>query len=389
MRDSGGHSGNSFAETHIPLLMIGCSCDSNREKFYKQIDFAATFSLLNDLPIPSASIGSIIPEMLFNASQLNMLDDMKRVNQHLIDKIGTDGTEELKFDFKKAKSFHEMFANDSKNLNAYFQAENNYLASMNHISDHLAKRSLDVNLFQVLHGLFNNLWIVVTILLPTDDHVKDLKLTLRGFLPLTFGAVVLKLTVINEIFGQTNDIKSFSVFIVMIIVIHVVFSIFKAKVERFKWFTLFSHDLLYILIFGHLAYVVSVGSSSFVEEEHQIWYYFCSAIFAFLSFFELRGRQDFQSFVGATLKCLSFLILHIVIRRMNQTGDKWINVPDIGDWLRREGNQDFLHIYVVGSLIASGTWLVKAHCTKPIMIPFIFIGNVLLYFHHTRSINER
>jgi flagellar biosynthesis protein FliQ len=48
-----------------------------------------------------------------------------------------------------------------------------------------------------------------------------------------------------------------------------------------------------------------------------------------------------------------------------------------------------LHSFVVLSLIASAVWLTIVHCSKPLMIPFIIIGNILLYFHHTRSINER
>lgn len=53
MRDSGGHSGNSFAETHIPLLVIGDGhCESNNEHFYKQTDFAATFSVINGKGTP-------------------------------------------------------------------------------------------------------------------------------------------------------------------------------------------------------------------------------------------------------------------------------------------------------------------------------------------------
>lgn len=388
MRDSGGHSGNSYAETHVPLIVIGTHCESNYEKFYKQIDFASTFSIMNGMPIPSASIGSIIPEML-NLTQLQKLDTLKVVNQRLMKMVESDGTEEFKFQFEKAKSFHQMFANDSNNKNSFLQAESNYLTSTNSISDRLAQRSLDVNIFQVLFGLILNILISVTILMPCDTLVKDLKLTGKSFVPFIVGGFVLKLLVINEIFSQSNDLRTFLVMASMTILLRVVLGILYSKLERFKWFQLFDHDLLYLLMLGHFFFVISVGGSSFVEEEHQIWYYFCNTLFAFFTFFEFRGRSSAKSFITVTFKCFTFLLLHAVIRRMNQTGDKWINIPDLGDWLHRDVNQHYLHVFVVFSLIASVAWLATVHCTKPTMIPFILIGNVLLYFHHTRSINNR
>lgn len=388
MKDSGGHGGNSHAETRIPLLMIGCNCESN-EKFYKQIDFASTFSILNGLPIPSASIGSTIPEMFFNLTQRQKLDNFKIVNQRLLKMVEPEGTEQFKFQFEKAQSFHEMFIKDANNKNAYQQAEINYLTSSEGISDRLAQRSLNVNLLQVLLGLFLNMLIVGTILLPCDELVKDLKLTWRSFTPFIAGGIVLKLLVFNEIFNQTNDLKSFAVIVVMSTVLRVVLGIINIKFERFKWFHFFDHDLLYLLMLGHFFFVISVGSSSFVEEEHQIWYYFCNAMFVFLSFFEFRGRSSAKAFIGATFKCFFYLIMHVVIRRMNQTGDKWINVQDLGDWLHRDINQNYLHVFVVFSLAASTAWLLFAHCSKPPLVPFIVIANILLYFHHTRSMINR
>lgn len=90
MRDAGGHSGNSFHETHIPLFMIGCNCESNNDTFYNQIDFATSFSIINGLPLPKSSMGSIIPELLIDVEPLKKLDLFKIINQRLLDMIGYD-----------------------------------------------------------------------------------------------------------------------------------------------------------------------------------------------------------------------------------------------------------------------------------------------------------
>lgn len=389
MRDSGGHSGNSFAETHIPLLVIGSSCESNRDKFYQQIDFAGTFSILNGLPIPSASIGSIIPEMLFNLTQLQKLEKFKMVNQRLLNMVVSDGSEEFKLQFQKAKSFHDMFINDLNDKNAYLQAEANYLTSSRAISDQLGRKSQDVNLFQVLLGLALNILICITILIPCDGLMKDLKMTVKSFLSFVIGSCLLKVFVINEIFQQSNSFGSFFTMAVIASVLRVVLGIINAKFERFKWFHFFDNDLLYLLTLGHTLFIVSVGSSSFVEEEHQIWYYFCSAIFVFLTFLDFKGRNSVRTVFGVFGKCFSFLFLHVVIRRMNQTGDKWINVPDIGDWLHREENHLWMHFMVIVSLVLSAAWIVFVHCDSSPILLFVVIGHALLNFHHTRSIGNR
>lgn len=393
MRDSGGHSGNSYAETHVPLIMIGHptgDCENNKEKFYKQIDFASTFAIINGLPIPASSIGSIIPEMLFNMTQQEKLEKMKMANQRLIQLVESDGSDEFVHQFEKAKSFHQMFANNTNNNKAFLEATMNYLASSQAISDRLGQHSLDVNLFQVLLGLFVNLLISLTIILPCDGMVKDLKLTARSFLSFIIGSFVLKLLVFNEIFQQTNSVNSFLIIGAMSMMLRIVFGILNAKHERFKWFFLFDHDLLYLLMLGQFFFVISVCGSSFVEEEHQIWYYLCNTIFCFFVFFEFRGEKNHTAIIlNTAVKCFAFLLLHIVIRRMNATGDKWINVPDIGDWFHRDVHEHTLHAFIMLSMFASGAWLISVHCTNALMIPFVLIGNVLLYFHHTRSITDR
>lgn len=311
------------------------------------------------------------------------------VNERLLKMMGSEGNDVLKFKLEKAKTYHKMFAYDATNKNAYEQAVSNYLTSSRGMSDLLAQLSLEVDLFQVLLGLFFNLLITITILLPCDDLLKDLKLSAKSFAVYIVISLAIKLLVINEVFDQANDLKSFVTLFVASSLLRIVIGIFNAKSERFKWFRLFDHDLLYMLILGHFFFVISVGSSSFVEEEHQIWYYFCNALFAFFTFHDYRGRTKLKSFFTVTFKCFTFLLLHIVIRRINQTGDKWISVPDLGDWFHSEAHQFYLHAFVVLSLVASAVWIVLVHCTKNHLVPFILIGNILLYFHHTRTINFR
>lgn len=42
---------------------------------------------------------------------------------------------------------------------------------------------------------------------------------------------------------------------------------------------------------------------------------------------------------------------HLIGRRLNQTGDKWLNVPDIGDWLQMDEHRLANSFFTIGSLL--------------------------------------
>lgn len=386
MRDAGGHSGNSFPEVHIPLFMIGCNCESNNETFYNQIDFATSFSILNGLPLPSSSIGSVIPEFLFALEPLRKLDLLKVVNQRLLDMIdANDKSAEFYLWHKKAKSFHEIFATDSNNKNAYQQAIKYYVESSQEISNKLAKDSLEVNMFYVLLGIAMIFIIAFTVVVPTDSIFKDAKISIKGSVPLILCFLGLRIFVFNELFGVHNDFYSFIIVIVLAVLLYTIHDILRIKLERHKTH-LFDNDILYLLLLGHFFYTISVASSSFIEEEHQIWYYVCNAMFIILTFFEFRGRRSVESFLSVAIQCFPILVLHVFIRRMNQTGDKWINWQDIGDWMHKKENEEWLHFSIFVSLTASLVWLIYVHVRSKVLVPFLIIAKILLYYHHTRSL---
>jgi ethanolaminephosphotransferase len=75
-----------------------------------------------------------------------------------------------------------------------------------------------------------------------------------------------------------------------------------------------------LLIIYPLFHIISLFSSSFIEEEHQCWYYLLSTYLLLITIEE----KSFQN--------LFMLILSRVIRSWNQTGNKWLHLNDIGDF---------------------------------------------------------
>lgn len=117
------------------------------------------------------------------------------------------------------------------------------------------------------------------------------------------------------------------------------------------------------LTFGVILHGLSSISSSFIEEEHQIWYYLNSTVWMILYLMETihllnaKGSKKImtnelqQSIIPNQLKWALLFCGHLVARRLNQTGDKWLNIPDIGDWLQMEDHRTWHSLFVSVSLL--------------------------------------
>lgn len=48
--------------------------------------------------------------------------------------------------------------------------------------------------------------------------------------------------------------------------------------------------------------------------------------------------------------CIIPLLVHRFLRKLNQTGNKWAFIPDIGDWLNEEKNITVLLIVYISGI---------------------------------------
>jgi ethanolaminephosphotransferase len=113
---------------------------------------------------------------------------------------------------------------------------------------------------------------------------------------------------------------------------------------------------------GTLLHDVSLSSSSFIEEEHQVWY-FLWLTFAVVILYELfcdlfskkqsvpvSKRHSSQEKHGPDWllwNWLGLLFLHRILRKWNQTGDKWSSLPDVGDWLIQQERKPYLSVVLL------------------------------------------
>lgn len=122
-------------------------------------------------------------------------------------------------------------------------------------------------------------------------------------------------------------------------------------------------ELDVLLLAGTVGHTLSLASSSFVEEEHQIWYFLlntlCLAVFQDVCrkyFREKRSpggeeetilpskdshssdhpKAEIYSEKWLALATPPFtLVCCRLLRSLNQTGVQWAHIPDVGHWLNR------------------------------------------------------
>lgn len=89
-------------------------------------------------------------------------------------------------------------------------------------------------------------------------------------------------------------------------------------------------------IIGTLCWV----SSSFVEEEHQIWLFFLGT-FIFCNVFKFDDEKR------VNLKWIVSFVFLRFLRNLNKVGDQNSYVSDLSDWLDKEANTDFLKAFFI------------------------------------------
>lgn len=154
-------------------------------------------------------------------------------------------------------------------------------------------------------------------------------------------------------------------------------------------------ELDVLLLAGTVAHTISLAASSFVEEEHQIWYFLLSTLC--LAVFQDVCRKYFreQKVSGddedtllpskgshpsahpkgeiysekwlALATPIFTLVCCRLLRSLNQTGVQWAHLPDVGHWLNRLSLPLILIHIMINTVQAKITYIVKKSWIKSYM----------------------
>lgn len=352
MRDSGGHGGSSYFETHVPLLVIGHGC-TNGSLF--QIDIPVNLAVLLGLNIPSTSIGQIRSNLL-SVSLEKYLYALRYNNLMLLNKSNL-----CEDHFLMATKFHEMYIKSLDEIYA-FKAIDFYKNCSNVISEHLIKSSVKQD--------FNSLIIAVLVMF------NVLMILIKNLIVQSYGkasfSIIEYVTYLIIVFMQLKlSVHIYSAISIIILTIFLIKNVI--LFIRINCIYQTSEDVLKLLILVSIIHPLTFFSSSFVEEEHQYWYFFNIALIIYIVLSKVRQLTHVFVFFGL-LSSFRFL------RTINSTGDKWASYPDFSDWLLKNHNYYYYQLFFIFGLftIFSMCILLGRNKVKLNILNFIILLSIFI-----------
>ncbi|XP_022782149.1 GPI ethanolamine phosphate transferase 2-like isoform X2 [Stylophora pistillata] len=322
MSEVGSHGGASLVETITPLVFMSPLFENGGgEEFamkqVQQIDLVPTLSLLLGLPVPQNSLGILLPELFgfhkprekLRAMQLNshQLSQVLIANGHSVDNI---------WELQHAHKLHsdwlqsaEIDPNATRNqITVATKVAKQYILALQKMSGHVTASLSNYDLHAMIYGiavLVQTLyWFVCGLLqLSFEMQTRDKMNFLMTNIIVVSGAVLLAAilhlsTCSSTVFGGSDILCSVSSLESMVysILCALLSGVTLASVlnglSRFLLSSqsfisqfisalpsLFQKNTRSFLVIGVFLHVVSLYSSSFVEEEHQTWYLLISTLF--------------------------------------------------------------------------------------------------------------
>ncbi|XP_060524725.1 GPI ethanolamine phosphate transferase 2 isoform X2 [Cylas formicarius] len=307
MKDSGGHGGSTVSEVTTPLVSLGLKC---QDSSFLQTDVAANLAVLMGIPIPSSSMGQIQESLLSNMLSIEQyLFAMYYNTKSLLQKRNLCTGE-----FKLASEHHTTFLKQNKKLHVEL-ANKFYKTCSEKIIDNLRKDMHRQNFLALLVAvliLLNNIPLMLNIFFDIKKRHNTQYCLLYSIGLLNF---FINFTILSYI--------SLSVLIIMCIFNFIHFA---------NYFTMCSLTVREILIFGScIVHPITFFSSSFIEEEHQMWY-FLGSTWLIILISDISGSRKLLSKV----KLVKLMVILLALRGAREINanidteysDKLINIED-------------------------------------------------------------
>ncbi|KAF7407296.1 hypothetical protein HZH66_001833 [Vespula vulgaris] len=335
MKDSGGHGGATLQETTVPIIAIGANCSKSYTlpKKIAQLDMAATLSVILGLPIPYSNFGSVALDLLNNLPISRKLFALYY------------NAKQVHTQFKKLTDYNFQYAHHK-----YIDAVKLHLAWLKSVNN---SYETGYDVIAAYRSALNEMKeLLVKNILKNDTH---LMITAMFFL-----CHVSWILLHDQYYPLLKNFKTF------------------------EW----------IFLYGILIHAISLGSSSYVEEEHQTWYFF------WVSFLVLLLCKNSKTIIMQSLKIrvhstqfrisIEILLLltgHRILRMLNSTGNKYNHLPDIAGHLMKEESKVNITIFVIIAL-ALLVWIGFIH-DKSIYRQYTLFLNIglslCIYLRHTNN----
>ncbi|KAK0064954.1 GPI ethanolamine phosphate transferase 2 [Biomphalaria pfeifferi] len=465
MSDQGGHGGGSVAEISVPLIFLSPHYfhknASQEIELISQIDLCPTLSVLLGVPIPKNNLGKVILEALLGYTEcqkvLILINNAKQVIE-LYKNYWTDYEKDSTYRlFMMAEEkYHSWW--DSQNVSDSEYWEENCSSLLPLLSECLTFFSLKIQSHSTQYDDYSIavsmtlLWMLFLVLavsmLQKDNLIQKVTFsTLASQIVVILGSVLLSHIIMctaggvpSELMCQTTFL-SVGVQIIVGLILFLCLLYLLNKVPNCEWSSVVKWIkcrtvIEVFLAAGTCLHIVTYLSSSYIEEEHQTFYFLTIGVHIVLSLqlilsylhtsslhnegniesnstlafngrhspkshdqnshhLNTRTAQPFHCAHNSTNCCSAkdlfvllayvFVILSMlrVLRRWNQTGNKWLDNPDIGDWLVLPENKLYLSLCVAFSLIVIG--VTRGHQMKSIQSMFLNLSLTTIYLYHVAT----
>ncbi|XP_055376171.1 GPI ethanolamine phosphate transferase 2 [Condylostylus longicornis] len=352
MRNEGGHGGGSREETEIPLLFSGHDCKSNVYENYNQIDMTSTLAALMNLSIPVNNIGRVIHNLILG---LPKDDQLRYLNYNAIDLLSKSTkimNKELftrfEIEYGTAKNYHMEFLKSYTNENLFEKAKAKYIEVTKNMSEYIRDY---VNYFYtdyITVGIMMSTLSTINIILSggsSFDFAYSLKDSKARVLLYFFLCVAFWLSQNFLIETESNFLwctVPFNTFLIL----NAIWTIGKINFTKaFKINKFLNCYAAFVMVFS----ILSLMSSSFIEQEHFTWYYCISTLLLLMAFNEYKlviksiitENATFYTWSTVLLnngkKWVPLLLAHIFMSRINARSrlTTFQNIADIimyGEW---------------------------------------------------------
>ncbi|KAG2298623.1 hypothetical protein Bca4012_009869 [Brassica carinata] len=349
MTENGNHGGSSYEETDSLMLFIGLSSNisdfagaANNLAF--QVDLTPTLALLFGVPIPKNNVGVLVPGILnslrdfeqLRALELNSWQLLRLMQAQLpsslfggfscncfldgtcegfgsdISECSGDKEKQLICLFRNAAVLHGIWKSTRLTDSAedFSRALDAYNAFLKTASEWLASKT-------------------------TEKPVLLLALGVGAMLLSCVVCVTLFLSLFKEVYNGPKD-----------------------QVCSLKYLLNLEEVFIVAVL---LILVISMGSSSMVEEEHYIWHFMVSTFYLLLLFKTVkpfsfsRGMNSLREYKIGSIVLL--LTSGRLLRGWHQGGVNWTYFLDISKWLEQAGSSYVKWIQLISSFLVIGLGL--------------------------------
>ncbi|XP_050800294.1 GPI ethanolamine phosphate transferase 2 isoform X1 [Gopherus flavomarginatus] len=436
MSETGSHGGSSEEEVHTPLLFISSAFEKRngplkQSELVQQTDLAATLAIGLGLPISRNSVGNIILSVIEGKTmreQLRFLHlngfQLSTLLQENMPTYEKDpGFEHFKIAEKSHGNWIKLYLEGNNSevlLNLGKKVLKQYLEALKILSSSLSKQVAQYDMYSMMVGTVIVLEVLLLLLLSMPKALSsraEFEVPLSPPLfSLLFYLMCLMLCAVHVIvctsaeslcyFCSISWLMAVGVMMLISALMCVILSAFGKMLENPKlpaknpavsnssW-----SELDVLMLAGTVGHAVSLGASSFVEEEHQTWYFLINTLCLALCqeicrhYFLVKEcdlqlstavKQNFED-IEETAQCRNvdisscdsklgkvsssgeflkgsekwmglaspwiILVCCRLLRSLNQTGVQWAHRPDFGHWLTSSEHKAVLSLLAAISLV--------------------------------------